>query len=69
MPECPYCYSSEVEYETIDIGVGSIQSTPAFCLSCGAYEMNPAFDLNHETFEWINGTVEEKKNGWYKTND
>lgn len=32
---CPFC-NSDIILETVDIGVGSIQSSPAACEDCGA---------------------------------
>lgn len=37
---CPEC-GTPVEYETVDIGVGSQQCTPAECPKCGWFQGYP----------------------------
>lgn len=54
---CGWCGSEDVDYETVDIGVGRQQVSPGICLRCGAVEIGP-FDQ-----EPINPV--DKRRGWY----
>ena len=54
---CGWCGSEDVSFETVDIGVGLQQVTPAMCDQCGAVEI-VSCDV-----EPINPI--DKKRGWY----
>jgi hypothetical protein len=53
--KCPYCQSENVDYPTVNIGVGEQQCAPAGCMDCGAVQLYP--DESPKT-------EEEKKTGW-----
>lgn len=54
---CPYCDSTRVTCDEVDIGVGYQQCGPYGCDDCHAVEMS------HDD---PNATEEERKKGWYK---
>lgn len=62
MITCPWCGSSDLEAEFVDIGVGAQQVTPYHCCACGADEMNP-YDDN------ARATDEERKRGWWSPDE
>lgn len=41
-PECPFCYSLNLSYETVDVGVGRVQVGPEECGDCGSIQMHPS---------------------------
>lgn len=54
---CGWCGSEEVDYETVDNGVGRQQVSPAQCSRCGAVEIGPYDE------EPINPV--DRRRGWY----
>jgi hypothetical protein len=56
---CPWCNSSAVDAEYVDIGVGEQRVTSYTCEACGAQELNPYHDNSR-------ATVEELNKGWWK---
>jgi hypothetical protein len=58
-PTCPYCGSTNINCEFVDIGVGEIQCTPYGCENCFAVQINP-YDESARPDE------EEKRIGWWK---
>lgn len=36
---CPYCQSTNLYVERVDVGVGMMQCAPAECLNCGAHQV------------------------------
>jgi hypothetical protein len=55
---CPFCGSTDVDAEYVDIGVGVQQVTPFMYGACFAVQMNPYHDNS-------NATSEERARGWY----
>ena len=55
--KCGWCSSTDIDFDTVDNGVGLQQVTPGICLRCGAVEIGP-----HEQ-EWVNPL--DKERGWY----
>ncbi len=60
---CPYCGSTSVDAEFVDVGVGGrgMQVTPWTCEDCWAQQMNP-YAQDHNA----RGTEEERKLGWFR---
>lgn len=59
---CPFCGSSHVEYDEVDIGVGMIQCGPAGCAECNSFQFRPGEDTSFATPEevtvqWWKGIV------------
>lgn len=54
---CGWCGSEDIDYETVDIGVGMQQVSPGICGRCGAVEIGATDD------EAISPV--DKKRGWY----
>lgn len=55
---CGWCGSDDIDYETVDNGVGRQQVTPAICGRCGAVEIGPYDD--ESTINPI-----DLRRGWY----
>jgi len=62
MTTCPFCDSTRVDAEYVDIGVGFQQVTPYTCLDCDSQQMNPYHDNSR-------ATEEERRFGWWKGPD
>lgn len=56
---CPYCASTAISAEFVDIGVGFERVTPYFCTDCGAHEFNPYSDNS-------DADPEEQKLRWWR---
>lgn len=58
--ECPWCGSTDIDAEFVDVGVGStgMQVTPWMCGDCGAQQIGA---MNKEQ-----GDAEERKRGWFR---
>ena len=61
---CPYCGYDQCTAETVDIGVGEIQSGPYGCDRCHAVQIN-SDDLYGPNKD-MNISEEERRIGWYK---
>jgi sarcosine oxidase delta subunit len=59
---CPFCDSTRVDAEFVDVGVGMQQVTPYQCGDCLAQQFNPYSDNSA-------ATDEERKVGWWKYPD
>lgn len=57
---CPFCGSTNIDCEYVDIGVGFQQVTPYFCSDCLAHQMNPPYD------DYPDVTAEERATGWVR---
>lgn len=57
--KCPYCGSSNVEADFVDIGVGMMQCGPYCCFDCHAYQLSPE-ERQRDV------TEEEYHVGWHK---
>lgn len=54
---CPYCGSTQIDAEYVDIGVGHQRVTPFYCYACAAEEMTTYYD---------DISLVELILGWYK---
>lgn len=59
--KCPWCGSTNVEADWVDIGVGSEQAGPYMCHDCQSTQMNPYHEEDNK-----NATQEELDMGWWK---
>lgn len=57
--DCPFCGSTDLHAEYVDIGVGEQRVTPYQCAGCGAREFYSSDDR-------ARATPEESAVGWWK---
>jgi len=64
--KCPYC-GGDASCETVDVGVGSVQSGPYICYECDSHEIHyNESDAKNPDGEFYY-TTEERKIGWAKS--